>query len=426
MYIMDAAGVLVSCSVGEKSREVKCSGIILDGGWVITTGSVLSFAIQNQETDGIEIPWEHIFKKSYSESLIRIEKGLFQNSHIAFSVICNTLLDDEGKNRISAKSDWKINPFVPVWKKIVKYIPKNQESRDMWNFRKSESYFATVSAQNMCQKSSDILKEYKASLRYVWRSSCMSEAIDTLLSSWLLGTTSSDKENNDVEAESEIAKQLLPLLLIFKLDGNESEGSDVILKMLHDLFVDKKDSLKRGRTVVVQSTPFGNPFFYNSISEGIVSNISGPKNCLILTDARTAIGSEGGPIYAMSWRQNAILFPTHFLKITSLINGEVKSDLVGMVICSLCWWKGEWVGFTLGVSLKSAVHDLLQLDGTFQNIQTLMPSSNSIKELGFLDECLVVVRCGHGWGSGVVIDSNKGVILTCSHVVRKVCIPISF
>lgn len=31
---------------------------------------------------------------------------------------------------------------------------------------------------------------------------------------------------------------------------------------------------------------------------------------------------------------------------------------------------------------------------------------------------MVLIRVGHTWGSGVVIDKAQGLILTCSHVVK--------
>jgi S1-C subfamily serine protease len=37
-----------------------------------------------------------------------------------------------------------------------------------------------------------------------------------------------------------------------------------------------------------------------------------------------------------------------------------------------------------------------------------------------VDDSVVLVRCGVHWGSGVVVDSRDGIILTCSHVVSNV------
>lgn len=37
-----------------------------------------------------------------------------------------------------------------------------------------------------------------------------------------------------------------------------------------------------------------------------------------------------------------------------------------------------------------------------------------------VDDCVVLIRCGVNWGSGVAVDSRDGIVLTCSHVVRNV------
>ena len=47
----------------------------------------------------------------------------------------------------------------------------------------------------------------------------------------------------------------------------------------------------------------------------------------------------------------------------------------------------------------------------------------SLQDSGFIPKLIKQVRCvnvGHNWGSGVVIDSRKGLILTCSHVLHDV------
>jgi len=43
-----------------------------------------------------------------------------------------------------------------------------------------------------------------------------------------------------------------------------------------------------------------------------------------------------------------------------------------------------------------------------------------------VDDSVVLVRCGVHWGSGVVVDSHDGIILTCSHVVRNVSLTSTF
>lgn len=49
--------------------------------------------------------------------------------------------------------------------------------------------------------------------------------------------------------------------------------------------------------VCIESSPFGNRFFLNSLSQGIVSNILGKDSCLIFSDCPSTPGSEGSPVF---------------------------------------------------------------------------------------------------------------------------------
>lgn len=55
----------------------------------------------------------------------------------------------------------------------------------------------------------------------------------------------------------------------------------------------------RGSTVEILSTPFGIPAFFDSLSQGIVSNIIGEKGCIIITDAMTFPYGNGSPVYTI-------------------------------------------------------------------------------------------------------------------------------
>ena len=44
-------------------------------------------------------------------------------------------------------------------------------------------------------------------------------------------------------------------------------------------------------------------------------------------------------------------------------------------------------------------------------------TSKSHTELARTNQ-VVLVKCGGGWGSGVVVSSDKSVIVTCGHVVK--------
>lgn len=52
----------------------------------------------------------------------------------------------------------------------------------------------------------------------------------------------------------------------------------------------------------VESSPFGSlspRVFLNSLSHGIISNVSNSAGDILLTDARCVMGSEGAPVYAV-------------------------------------------------------------------------------------------------------------------------------
>lgn len=69
------------------------------------------------------------------------------------------------------------------------------------------------------------------------------------------------------------------------------EGINSLLKPSYNF------NLCRGNTVCVESTPFGSRELLSSYSQGVVCNCVGQNNCYILTDAPTAPGSEGAPIF---------------------------------------------------------------------------------------------------------------------------------
>jgi len=53
-----------------------------------------------------------------------------------------------------------------------------------------------------------------------------------------------------------------------------------------------------------------------------------------------------------------------------------------MVVCSLSWWRGEWVGFTLGVSLGPVVRRVLLPDAYVPSSVSLMPPDTFPNQLG--------------------------------------------
>lgn len=185
----------------------------------------------------------------------------------------------------------------------------------------------------------------------------------------------------------------------------------------------KKEILTIGAEAEIVSTPFGglNPHvFFNSYSKGVISNISGPNGCWILTDARCIPGSEGGPLFTVN--QNGV------------------RQIAGIVTASLCWKNKEWVGLSLVCGIDSVTKALsfhiksslsaldwqkLETSQVFsqsENLKShshikLASHSNGKKILSFLPY-VVLIKVGRVWGSGFVIDTKKSLIITCSHVIK--------
>ncbi|XP_069681475.1 peroxisomal leader peptide-processing protease [Periplaneta americana] len=392
---MDTCGVLVSCSVSGSDNPVKCSGIRIGRNWILTTGTILNTALQATSDQNNITSWMKKLGVAFDGChLTSIQDTQLQKSQMTFTV--TTSLEANPLNQIASKSSFSIGSLMPVDRKWG--IMKPRHRGILWNHQKDVGNPSALAEKH---------HEVKASLKYVWRSELISQSIDTMMSQWILGSTTSGEEDSATEAESYIAKQLLPLFLVLhiQVDSDENVDQSEINKVLENLrsICDSNEGiLRRGQSVTVESTPFGNYYFYNSVSDGIVSNVVGPDNCLVLTDARSALGCEGGPIY-----------------VTFRRSGRQRRRLVGMVLCSLSWWRGEWVGFTLGVALRPVLRRLLMPDAPLINSRSLVPPDTSQDRLALIDDCVVLVRCGTGWGSGVVVDTRQGIILTCSHVVRK-------
>ncbi|KAG8435140.1 hypothetical protein GDO86_013189 [Hymenochirus boettgeri] len=168
--------------------------------------------------------------------------------------------------------------------------------------------------------------------------------------------------------------------------------------------------LQKGCEVFACGSPFGSFYpdiFLNTISKGVVSNITGDKNVVLLTDARCLPGSEGGGIFAADGNH---------------------LHLVGIIVAPLCWKANEWVGLTLACSANNI------LDNIMKHIyRTNILEKNNMTSINLLESCgtkklnvsktkdligaVVLVDSGQVWGSGILIDPK--IVLTCRHVITS-------
>ncbi|XP_054838128.1 peroxisomal leader peptide-processing protease isoform X2 [Eublepharis macularius] len=169
--------------------------------------------------------------------------------------------------------------------------------------------------------------------------------------------------------------------------------------------------LRKGDPLFACGSPFGSfcpDIFMNTLSKGIVSNVAGEGNALILTDARCLPGTEGGGIFAVS---------------------GVGPQLVGIIVAPLCWKSNEWVGLTLVCAVEPILDSIKRvllehhwlLKTWLHPLQLVAKSQKiTVAKDGPLQKMLaavVLVECGLNWGSGVMVSPR--VVLTCRHVVSS-------
>ncbi|XP_046727151.1 peroxisomal leader peptide-processing protease [Silurus meridionalis] len=186
-----------------------------------------------------------------------------------------------------------------------------------------------------------------------------------------------------------------------------------VLKMTTNAQVDpvpwiKSTMLAKGCSVVACGSPFGSfcpDLFMSTLSKGIVSNLAGEENALILTDARCLPGTQGGGLF---------------------ISDGDKFYLVGLITSPLCWKSNEWIGLTLVCSLHLILRNILQAVTSHQTLRQI--STHTFTDIPHVTcdahqnaengnyPMVVVVECGHVWGSGIMLSPY--LVLTCRHVVN--------
>ncbi|BFZ04262.1 hypothetical protein BsWGS_07301 [Bradybaena similaris] len=274
----------------------------------------------------------------------------------------------------------------------------------------------------------------KCVLLYAFRNVDFSKAVARIMpdSNWTFTTDFSDnstvenssylQQHDTTDAdENSICFNLLSYFLVLKiapLSLNSQNG--YLLSALRPLLL-RSHNCQIGNIAEIIATPFGsqNPsLFFNSFSRGVVCNVSGTQGCWILTDARCIPGSEGGPLFTGQDSQSR--------------------HLSGVIAASLCWKNKEWIGFSLACSVNS-IYGALDVYMKADKLKMWVESKDWIErnmlnrdsaifsynkdtvrdpKRRSLLSSTVAVRVGSTWGSGIIIDRDKGIFLTCSHVVK--------
>ena len=145
-------------------------------------------------------------------------------------------------------------------------------------------------------------EQFVGHIKCLWKAKRFNKVIQTFLPSSEGWNLLEDPDNGDEISESQLVRELLPFFILIHLVGYPEQEND--------LDICGENLIATGNTVHMVGTPFGSvspAIFLNSVSEGVISNVVGGQQELIVTDARCIPGTEGGPLYLGSVKSRYII-----------------------------------------------------------------------------------------------------------------------
>ncbi|KAK6191845.1 hypothetical protein SNE40_003434 [Patella caerulea] len=342
--------VSVYTQAANKKTEASTSGFMVEHGVIVTTATIFT----------------QLFVQ-FPDLLKDVEKSFYKNRDFKLHVKCQVTFE-----KLPSRHQKKVS-FNDLQTTLT---------------RCSSDYTSTSRVQH-----------YNAEIIHVFSCPNFTEAFERLLggSDWSydqkISLDENQEKNDDISGK--ILTTLMQKFVLVKVDDLPVE-----YKVVGDYI---NDCVNVGDKLDICGTPFGNlsaDVFINSWSSGIVSNVYGKDNCLILTDARSIPGTEGGPVY---------------------VNNNNRKSLCGIVVASLCWKNNEWIGLSIVCSIKDVISAMF-ID-RLQRIENITQSSSTTTRTGgclSVYDNIVMVKAGDTWGSGVIINHTPSTtyILTCSHVIK--------
>ncbi|CAG5123658.1 unnamed protein product, partial [Candidula unifasciata] len=399
--VLRALGCIVKMNIENIAEDCSACGILLSPsrGIILSHGSILTELCLKDKSLYSSLKHEHVIKGSdlhSSKFEVLIDdrwSTRFESTHPApIARESSDNLSEPGRNTVTSAS------FIRV-KCVLLYAFRNAD-------------FAKTLAKIMPDSN------------WTFTTDCSEDSTSED------STSLQQHDMTDID-ENNVCFNLLSYFLLLKIAPlSLNSQNNYLLSSLRPLLL-KSHNCQIGDFAEIVATPFGsqNPLlFFNSFSRGVVCNVSGTQGCWILTDARCIPGSEGGPLFTG--------------------NDNQTRRLSGIIAASLCWKNKEWIGFSLACSLNSIYSALdfymkagrLKLwseskDWIERNLlngrSTLLSNTKNapICKYVFILNCLyvrkrsllsstVAVRVGSTWGSGIIVDRDKGIILTCGHVVK--------
>lgn len=216
------------------------------------------------------------------------------------------------------------------------------------------------------------------------------------------------------EEDKELIKDALFLSWFAVLKANV-KADDIISESIP---WESSSLLQKGQPVIACGSPFGSfclDLFSSTLSRGIISNLAGEDNAVILTDARCLPGTEGGGMFVLKGR------------------GNVR--LVGLIVSPFGWKASEWIGLSLVCSIHSIFRNIslcMRFKDPFQEVclhpgKSSLPKSITASQTSHVSKypTVCIVESGQVWGSGVVVTPQ--LVVTCRHVVNgKTTVTLKF
>ncbi|XP_035520024.1 peroxisomal leader peptide-processing protease [Morone saxatilis] len=209
-----------------------------------------------------------------------------------------------------------------------------------------------------------------------------------------------DEEDEELSRDA----QFLSWFAVLKATGLADSSPDV-----GTIPWQSSSPLHKGLPVVACGSPFGSlclDLFISTLSRGIISNLAGEDNAVILTDARCLPGTEGGGLF--------------------VVKGADSVRLIGLIVSPFGWKANEWIGLTLVCSVRSIFRSLIRCMSVQDPLRDvwlhpgeagLQMSTTAHESNAVQYPTVCLVDSGQLWGSGVVVTSR--LVVTCRHVVNR-------
>lgn len=426
--MMEAFGTIVEyCQEKNTAESLSCSGIYMGKGVVLTHGTIVIDILKDRRAQPLV---QELVLKGYTRNgnKANVLNSVLQSTQSSFQVL---LPAEQFASSLESAQANKQCLNKPMNSKDYNNQMQKENAGSLFPIREQNNIFLNGSQiswpSRSLQKATSNYLSFPASVDLMFFHPGIKKSIASIMPAsdgWKFRETA--KYKYAAALETLIISTFVLLKIIPEKSHDyimEASSQDVIYltqKMLSFTGISSK-----GMTVYVESSPFGSlapGVFLNSLSSGIISNVDHIAANIMFTDARCIMGSEGAPVFTVI---------------------EGMKHLCGLVISPFCWRDGEWLGLTLLASANQVLQTLLcslksEVDKEDRKAGQSLRHDKSIeiKHLGqsldhiprkeylkseyahHLNRGIVAVCCGKGYGSGIIINTSPGVILTCAHVTH--------